>query len=146
VYGSGAVCAAVIAAGLADLTWEAQSRGWLGYSAWLAKASMRQGPETKTLGLDIDTDAAQGDVGDFVPFAKPETPKTPEKDSTPATTQSQYAAATVATFNVLKADVHARVPAFFRAEISDAMLQSLAEATAKAAIDAAARAKSTPSQ
>jgi len=138
VYGSGAVCAAVIAAGLADLTWEAQSRGWLGYGAWLAKASMRQGPEIKTAGLDIDTDAAPGDIGDFVPFAQS------EKESAPMTTQAQYAAAAAATFKVLKADVDAQVPAFFRAEISDAILQSLANAAAKAAVDAAARVRVAP--
>ncbi len=140
VYGSGAVCAAVVAAGLADLTWEAQSRGWLGYGAWLAKASMRQGPDTKILGLDVDTDMASSDVGDFVPFAQP------EKETAPVTTSSQYAAAAAATFNVLKADVDAQVPTFLRAEISDAMLQSLASSTAKAAVDAAARASGTPAQ
>ena len=50
VYGSGAVCAAVVAAGLADLSWEAQSKGWLGYAAWLAKADLVQGRETKISG------------------------------------------------------------------------------------------------
>jgi hypothetical protein len=70
VYGSGAVCAAVIGAGLADLSWIAQSRGWLGYSAWLARADMRQGPETRIAGLDVDTDTAQGDIGDFVPYCR----------------------------------------------------------------------------
>jgi hypothetical protein len=140
VYGSGTVCAAVAAAGLADLTWEAQSRGWLGYSAWLAKASMLQGPETKILGLDIDSDTAPGDVGDFVPFAQA------EKTSAPTPSSSQYAAAAAATFKVLKADVDAKVPAFFRGEISDAMLQSLANNAAKAAVDAAVRASVIPPQ
>jgi len=69
VYGSGAVCGRVISAGLADLSWEAQSKGWTNYSAWLAKASMVQGPEGKVAGVDADTDIAQGDIGDFVPFA-----------------------------------------------------------------------------
>ncbi len=59
VYGSGAVCSAVIAAGAADLSWLAQSRGWLGYSAWLAKANLVQGPAEILTGLDVDTDAAQ---------------------------------------------------------------------------------------
>jgi hypothetical protein len=67
VYGSAAVCEAVKAAGLADLTWEAQSRGWMNYSAWLAKADMVQGAEQKLDGLDVDTDTAQGDIGDYVP-------------------------------------------------------------------------------
>lgn len=66
VYGSGAVCAAVIAAELADLSWQAQSRGWLGYGAWLGKANLLQGPEEGLTGLDVDTDAAQGDIGDYV--------------------------------------------------------------------------------
>jgi len=67
VYGSGAVCSAMKAAGLADLTWQAQSRGWVGYGAWLAKADMIQGTEQILAGLDVDTDIAQGDIGDFVP-------------------------------------------------------------------------------
>jgi Domain of unknown function (DUF1906) len=138
VYGSGAVCAAIIAAGLADLSWEAQSRGWLGYSAWLAKASMRQGPETRIAGLDVDGDTAQGDIGDFVPFAQ-----TVKEQTASMTTQAQYVAAATAAFKVLKADVDAQVPAFFRAEISDAMLQSLANAASKAAVDAAAQVKVT---
>lgn len=135
VYGSGAVCAAVIGAGFADMSWQAQSRGWLGYSAWLAKANMRQGPETKIAGLDIDTDTAQGDIGDFAPFAA--SVKEPASMTTPA----QYAAAAAAAFKVLKADVDAHVPAFFRAEISDAMLQSLAKGASKATVDAAAQLK-----
>jgi Domain of unknown function (DUF1906) len=67
VYGSGAVCSAVVAADLADLSWQAQSRGWLGYAAWLVKASLIQGPEEGLTGLDVDIDAAQGDIGDYVP-------------------------------------------------------------------------------
>jgi len=67
VYGSGAVCEAVISAGLADLSWQAQSRGWLGYSAWLAKADMIQGSEQVLAELDVDTNSAQCDIGDYVP-------------------------------------------------------------------------------
>jgi hypothetical protein len=67
VYGSGAVCAAVKAGALADLTWQAQSRGWLGYSAWLAEADVVQGAETHLAALDVDTDTANGDFGDYVP-------------------------------------------------------------------------------
>jgi hypothetical protein len=65
VYGSGAVCAAVSGAGLADLTWEAQSRGWTGYAGWESKAAIVQGPCTKLEGLDVDSDVAHGDIGDF---------------------------------------------------------------------------------
>jgi len=67
VYGSGAVCAAVKASGFADLTWEAQSRGWMSYAAWLAKADLKQGPDIHFDGLDLDSDVAAGDIGDFVP-------------------------------------------------------------------------------
>jgi hypothetical protein len=67
VYGSGAVCTAVKDAGLADLTWEAQSKGWASYSAWLGKADMVQGAETKIAGLDVDADMAHGDIGDYAP-------------------------------------------------------------------------------
>jgi hypothetical protein len=74
VYGSGAVCRAVTGAGLASLSWEAQSRGWTGYSAWLASASMVQGRQTRLDGLDADTDTAAGDIGDFVPFVEEPNP------------------------------------------------------------------------
>jgi Domain of unknown function (DUF1906) len=70
VYGSGAVCSAVKGSDLASLTWEAQSRGWLNYSAWLAKADLAQGPEQMLDGLDVDTDTAQGDIGDYMPFSQ----------------------------------------------------------------------------
>jgi len=70
VYGSGAVCAAVIGAGLAELSWQAQSKGWLGYSQWLARASMVQGAEQEMAGLDVDRDTAQSDIGDYVPFSE----------------------------------------------------------------------------
>ena len=65
VYGSGAVCSAAKKAGVADLTWLAQSRGWREYSAWLPKADMVQGRVTKIAGLDVDTDTAQGEIGDY---------------------------------------------------------------------------------
>jgi hypothetical protein len=67
VYGSGAVCDAVMAEQLADLSWLAQSKGWTGYSAWRAKANMVQGAETKLHGADVDLDSPQGDIGDYVP-------------------------------------------------------------------------------
>jgi hypothetical protein len=67
VYGSGAVCSAVKGATFADLIWLAQSKGWSGYTTWLPKADMVQGRVTKLAGLDVDTDTAQGDIGDYVP-------------------------------------------------------------------------------
>jgi hypothetical protein len=76
VYGSGVVCAAVINSGLADLSWQAQSKGWQGFAAWRAKADMVQGPEGKVAGVDADTDQPQGDIGDFVPvFASDPVPQ-----------------------------------------------------------------------
>jgi len=68
VYGSGAVCAAVIGHGLADLSWEAQSHGWAGYAAWRARADIAQGPEGRIAGVDADSDQAGADVGAFTPF------------------------------------------------------------------------------
>ena len=67
VYGSGAVCSALKAAKLVDLPWLAQSKGWSGYQTWLAEADIVQGAETRIAGLDVDTDMAKGDIGDFVP-------------------------------------------------------------------------------
>lgn len=69
VYGSGAVCQAVIGGKLADLSWEAQSRGWTGYAAWKAKADILQGPSGHVAGISADTDQAAADIGAFVPFA-----------------------------------------------------------------------------
>ncbi|HZS57554.1 MAG TPA: glycoside hydrolase domain-containing protein [Bryobacteraceae bacterium] len=68
VYGSGAVCEAVKSLGLVDLTWQAQSRGWMKYSEWHAKADLIQGPEQKLAGLDVDSDFANApDIGDYEP-------------------------------------------------------------------------------
>ena len=95
VYGSGAVCAAVMAAGLADLSWEAQSKGWTNFSAWQAKAAMVQGAETHLAGVDIDTDVAQGDIGDFVPFSDGSAappPKPPSHTPSPAALAAGFTA------------------------------------------------------
>lgn len=64
VYGSGAVCSAMTAAGFAKLAWLAQSTGWSGYSAfsdWVIK----QGPEQSICSLNSDSDIAQGNYGSF---------------------------------------------------------------------------------
>lgn len=68
VYGSGAVCSALKSAGLVDLTWLAQSRGWAGYKDWLSKADLVQGAAMHIAGLDVDPNTAHGDFGDFVPL------------------------------------------------------------------------------
>lgn len=78
VYGSGKVCATVLDYGLADLTWLAQSKGWMNYSQWLAKASAVQGAQTKLDGFEVDTDTAQSDIGDYAPsFGAPPMPTAP---------------------------------------------------------------------
>jgi Domain of unknown function (DUF1906) len=145
VYGSGAVCAAVIGAGLADLSWEAQSRGWLGYSAWLAKAAMVQGPEQILDGLDVDTDAAQGDIGDYVPFSEA---ALTSKRSEQMATQLEYTAVANALLKVIGAEVDADVPGWAKGFIPADLEPKLAGALAKTAVDTldACRAKETPPQ
>jgi hypothetical protein len=64
VYGSGSVCAAITAAGLAKFAWLAQSTGWSGYSQFTDWA-IHQGPETAVCGLNSDTDIAHGAFGGF---------------------------------------------------------------------------------
>jgi Domain of unknown function (DUF1906) len=81
VYGSGLVCAAVFHNGLVDLTWEAQSKGWAGFKDFMAKANMVQGASTHVDGVDVDPDVAQGDIGDYVPFAS--APVFPQVDTAP---------------------------------------------------------------
>jgi hypothetical protein len=65
VYGSGAVCAAIKAAGCVSLAWLAQSTGWSGYSTFTDWA-IKQGPEQSVCGLNSDTDVARGEFGAFV--------------------------------------------------------------------------------
>jgi len=64
VYGSGATCRAMLAAGLADFAWLAQSVGFLGtpgFTSW----SIKQGMPHKFCGLDTDSDDAHGIFGEF---------------------------------------------------------------------------------
>lgn len=71
VYGSGRVCAAVLAAGLADLSWLSCSMGWSGSRAYLAANgwALRQHVPATLCGIDCDADEANGDFGAFVAFA-----------------------------------------------------------------------------
>lgn len=65
VYGCGAVCAAMLQAGLASFAWLAESSGWNGsstFGAWNIKQSLAQQP---LCGLSIDHDQGQGDYGGF---------------------------------------------------------------------------------
>jgi len=64
VYGSGAVCTAMLNAGSATLAWLAQSTGWTGHAQFNAWA-IKQGPEQSVCGLNSDTDVARDDFGGF---------------------------------------------------------------------------------
>jgi Domain of unknown function (DUF1906) len=70
-YGSGLVCGRVIAATLAELPWLSCSMGWSGSQAYLGSGRwvLRQHPPQIIAGIDCDPDDANGDFGDFVPFA-----------------------------------------------------------------------------
>jgi Domain of unknown function (DUF1906) len=129
VYGSGAVCAAVIGAGLADLSWEAQSRGWMNYRAWLAKADMIQGPEQVFTGLDVDTDVARADIGDYAPTF------TGEMEQTNMATQVEYTAVANAILKVINGEIATDVPGWAQGMIPAGMASSLAGACAKTAVD-----------
>jgi len=63
-YGSGAVCAAIKAAGLARFTWLAQSRGWRGYAS-CTDWNIRQGPVTQLCGVEVDPDEGREPFGAF---------------------------------------------------------------------------------
>lgn len=71
VYGSGAVCRAV--EDLVDLTWLSCSLGWTDSRDYLVEApppwALRQHTPQVIAGIDADPDEANGDCGDFAPFA-----------------------------------------------------------------------------
>ena len=74
VYGSGAVCAACVAAGVVDRTWLSGSMGWTGSRAYLAAAPkelvlFQQVEDTRLANMDVDTNVQYGVIGDFLPFA-----------------------------------------------------------------------------
>ena len=74
VYGSGAVCKAVIGETSADLAWLSGSMGWTGSKEYLlarpgALVLVQDKMDTTLANLDCDTDYALGEFGDFVPFA-----------------------------------------------------------------------------
>lgn len=73
VYGSGAVCSAIIGAGAADYAWLSQSMGWTNSRAYRAsnKWVLLQGADRTIGGCDADSNehnAAAGPLGDFVPW------------------------------------------------------------------------------
>ena len=64
VYGSGAVCAALLAAGLVQYAWLAMAGGWRGsrtFTAW----NIKQGKALPGLAFDHDSDEAGDDYGGF---------------------------------------------------------------------------------
>ena len=63
-YGSGIVCTAIKAAGLARFTWLAQSRGWRGYAGF-TQWNIRQGPVATLCNLDVDSDEGREPFGEF---------------------------------------------------------------------------------
>ena len=60
-----------MADGLADLSWLSCSTGWSGSKEYLAsnRWALRQHLPQRIAGLDTDPNDANGDFGDFVPFA-----------------------------------------------------------------------------
>lgn len=77
VYGSGAVCSAMIGAGAADAAFLSCAMGWRGSHAFAnaGKWALRQHAPTTLCGIDCDVNDASGDFGDFVPFAPVAVPK-----------------------------------------------------------------------
>lgn len=69
VYGSGAVCEAILDADLASRAWLAGATGWRG-SHGFARWSIKQGLETTMCGLTVDPNETDGDPGSFVPQAQ----------------------------------------------------------------------------
>ena len=65
VYGSGATCAAILTAGLAELAWLSCSTAWSGSKTFTGWAIKQGDPET-ILGLNADPDQAIDDFGAFV--------------------------------------------------------------------------------
>ncbi|HEV2334664.1 MAG TPA: DUF1906 domain-containing protein [Stellaceae bacterium] len=64
VYGSGAVCRALIDAGLASLGWLAMATGWRDFNAFVDACDILQG-EALDLPFDHDSDEADEDYGEF---------------------------------------------------------------------------------
>jgi hypothetical protein len=75
VYGSGAVCAALLDAQLVKKTWLSQSRGWMGHADFLASGrwDLQQAMSTTIAGVACDPDTANEgrDFGSFLLGAPP---------------------------------------------------------------------------
>lgn len=85
IYGSGAACKAVLDAGLVQLAWLAQAKGWAGYSAFLKsnRWAIRQEMPAQVAGVDCDPDVAATDFGDFL-LPRATATVEPAADSSPA--------------------------------------------------------------
>lgn len=91
VYGSGAVCQAVLDGGLAELAWLSCSTGWSGYRAFLLSGrwSLKQHLPSAVAGLDVDADERNPQrpaIGDFCPGAAVSQPPPPPAIVTPSMT------------------------------------------------------------
>jgi hypothetical protein len=64
VYGSGAVCAYLKGARLAEYAWLSHSRAWAGYGSF-ANWDIKQGSRTTALSFDHDINEARGEFGAF---------------------------------------------------------------------------------
>jgi uncharacterized protein YgiM (DUF1202 family) len=74
-YGSGAVCGALTAKGIIDLTWLAMSRGFRGTRAALEAGHFhlaQRAPEATLCGLDVDFNDPNPDRPDFGAFTVPD--------------------------------------------------------------------------
>jgi hypothetical protein len=64
VYGSGAVCESILAAGLARYSWLAQSTGWRGYYTFMVW-NIKQYAQTTLCTINVDPDDAKAGYGEF---------------------------------------------------------------------------------
>jgi hypothetical protein len=74
VYGSGLVCASIVKAGFAQKAWLSGSLGWTNSRTYLASKPpelvlVQDKMDTTLANMDVDTDYALADFGDFLPFA-----------------------------------------------------------------------------
>lgn len=67
VYGSGATCDAITAAGLASMGWLACASAWRGHDTYLTW-SIKQSLPASSCGLSVDPDEARGDFGAIQPI------------------------------------------------------------------------------
>ena len=154
VYGSGAVCSAVLEADPAALPWLAQSTGWAKSKEFklAGKAVLVQQAATKIAGLSCDPNVAlQADWGQFVPFASSPVVVAPEvAEAAPLTPtglyDAQLEAASGAINTALLNGIHkitAELPNWMQVIIPTGAVEHIAPALAQAALDAILNVKGT---